>query len=104
MNVDFGEDFWILFRAPGSDIDAAIGNVLARLAQDGDDVVAGTSAHGQQQRFHGSRSQIAPACLRRTIHDDPVPGRRFTDERRASGPCHARLHGHPQLVEFTWEE
>ena len=54
-NLDSFKAFGILFAAFSMHLDAILGNLLAFLAQDVDDVRAGASAESNQQKFERTR-------------------------------------------------
>ena len=95
VDMDAGEDLGILRRALGLELDHAVGNLLPGLAQDQQHVELGAAAHTHEQHLHGAHPEIAPAVIRRPVHDQRVPAAGFGEHRRSLDPLDSCLHDHP---------
>ena len=101
VGMDAGEDLGILRRALGLELDHAVGDLLAGLAQDQQHVELGATAHAHEQHLHGAHAEIAPAEIRRPVHDQRVSAAGLGEHRHTLDPLDPRLHDRP-LSPTSW--
>lgn len=74
VDVDLREHLGIGVGAGCIDIGDTVGDRLASLAQDVDDVEGGAAAQPQQQHFHRAHAEVLAAGFGCAVHDDAVAG------------------------------
>ena len=93
---------WILVKTLGSvsarlayDVGDAVGDRLARFAQDMHDVKRGAAAQPQQQHFHRPHAEVFAAGFGCAVHDDAVAGFALADEADTFDEFDTGFHGVP---------
>lgn len=99
MQVNMREDFRIGFRALRFDVDNAVGDFLARFAQDKDDIKSCTAAESHQHHFHRTRPFVLSASLGRAIHQNLVSAAGFGEKADITLPAYASFHGFMRNME-----
>ena len=81
VDVNAGEDPWVLLRLLGLDLGDAIGDGLARRFEDMHDIEGAARAHADQHDLHWVGTQALAVRPLRGTDDESVAAARFTTEK-----------------------
>jgi hypothetical protein len=92
VGVDVGEYLGILCRTLGFELDHTIGHLLARLAQDQQDIELGAAAHSEEKQLHWPCPEIASTEVWGAVHDEGMSAAGFPQHGYTFDPFDTCFH------------